>query len=155
MILLVHMLFGAAIGSWVNNIWLAIILAFLGHYFLDLFPHIEYLDGVEDSIKKLKTDSWKRSALPVIKVIIDFCLGLLLIFLFSKNHPLIYVCAIVAIIPDGLTFLHSLFPNKASTWHHIFHGEKVHFLKYKKISKFWRIFTQVAVTVLCLIILRS
>ena len=53
MILLVHLLFGAAVGSSVKNLPIAIILAFLGHYFLDLFPHIEY--PIENIRKKQKS----------------------------------------------------------------------------------------------------
>src|SRR3989344_8710480 len=42
MILLAHMLLGAVVGYYTKNIYLAIMLALLCHYFLDLFPHIEY-----------------------------------------------------------------------------------------------------------------
>ena len=149
------MLFGAGIGASINNIPLAIILALLGHYFLDLFPHIEYLDGVENSIKKLKTDAWKKSIKNAIKVFLDFCLGILAIFLFSKNQPIIYVCAIMAIIPDGLTVIYSLFPNRPLAVHHKIHGEKIHFLRHKKIPKIWRIATQVGAVALSIVLLMS
>ena len=54
MILLVHLLFGAAIGSAVNNIWLAIILAFLSHFLLDLMPHIDY------PLKNIEKKQWHK-----------------------------------------------------------------------------------------------
>lgn len=155
MILLVHMLFGAAIGSVVGNMPLAIILALLGHYFLDLFPHIEYLDGVEHSIESLKNDKWSNKIKNVSKVFVDFCLGLLLIFLLSKNYPIIYLCALVAIVPDGLTIVHHLFPKMGLELHHQIHGGKIHYLtKQKNFHKFWKILTQVVVVIISIILLR-
>ena len=154
MILLVHMLFGAAIGASVQNIPLAIILALLGHYFLDLFPHIEYLAGVEDSITGIKKTRWQKNVFNILKVFIDFCLGLALIFLFSKNQPILYICALVAIIPDGLTVIHSLLPNLGLAPHHNIHSGKIHYLtKQKKFPIFWKIATQVIATVISVFIL--
>ena len=141
MILLVHMLFGAAVGLSINNIYIAIIVAFLSHYFLDLFPHIEY------NIK-----STRRNA--IIKILTDLCLGFLLVFIFSKNLSIAYVYAIVAIMPDGLTVLGKLLPNKILATHTYIHTQKVHFLKHKKISTFWRIFSQIMAIVISIILLR-
>ena len=155
MILLVHMLFGAAIGSTVDNAPLAIILAFLGHYFLDLFPHIEYIDGVERSIESLKNDTWGKKIKNMLKVFTDFCIGLLLIFLLSKNQPIIYLCALIAIVPDGLTIIHALFPRLGLALHHHIHGTKIHYLtKQKKISTFWKILTQAIAVIASIILLR-
>ena len=155
MILLVHMLFGAAIGSIVPNVTLAIILALLGHYFLDLFPHIEYLDGVENSIESIKSDAWNKKIKNMFKVFLDFCLGILLIFLLSKNQPIIYICALAAIVPDGLTVLHALFPNKILQAHHNVHGGKIHYLtKQKDFHKFWKVSTQVVVVIVSAILLQ-
>ena len=143
MILLVHMLFGAAIGSTVNNFYLAVILAFLGHYFLDTFPHVEYLDSVESSIQK-------KSGHDVMKVLLDFLIGIFIIFLFSKNHPIIYICALIAIIPDGLTVISKLFPNKLSLLH-----DKIHYLtKQKNFPKFWKITMQVLAVIISIIFLK-
>ncbi|MCX6719670.1 MAG: hypothetical protein NTV36_00985 [Candidatus Staskawiczbacteria bacterium] len=135
MILLVHMLFGAAIASNVQNVYLAVILAFLGHYLLDLLPHVEY------SIKK-------------IRVALDFFIGLLLIFIFSNNHYIIYICAMVAIIPDGLSVIGMLIESKILKTHSFIHQEKIHFLKHKKISNFWRISSQMAVAIISIILLK-
>jgi hypothetical protein len=155
MILLVHLLLGAAIGSAVNNIWLAIILAFLSHYFLDLFPHIEY------NIENIEEKQWHKALPDIFRVILDFCLGILLIFILSKNQPIIYICAFFAILPDGLAVFNSLFPNKILKPIQKFH-EKIHFLKQnpsagsgqRKISNFWRISTQVAVVIISVILIR-
>ncbi|MSU60648.1 MAG: hypothetical protein EXS52_01885 [Candidatus Staskawiczbacteria bacterium] len=149
------MLFGAAIGSSVKNAPLAVILALLGHYFLDLFPHIEYLDGVENSITKLKSAERSKKIKDLVKVFLDFCLGILLIFLFSRNFPIIYLCAFIAIVPDGLTVIHSLFPKLGLTLHHYIHGTTIHYLtKQKNFPVYWKILTQVIVVIVSVILLK-
>lgn len=131
MILLVHMLLGSLIGQKIANPFLAIILAFLSHYMLDFIPHIEY------KIKK-------------VSVILDFICGIVLIFLFSKNTFFIYLCAFFAILPDGFSVLNWFVKNKILNKHSKLHQEKLHFLRDKKISIFWRIFSQIFVVFLCL-----
>lgn len=148
MILLVHMLFGAAIGSAIKITPLAIILALTGHYFLDFFPHIEY--GIEIKNKK----QWREKLASILKISLDLCSGILLIFVLSKNQPIIYVCAFFAILPDGLTVLSNHVPNKILSLHNKFHFEKVHWLKNKKISVFWRVASQVLVVILSIIIFK-
>lgn len=149
MILLVHLLFGALIGQKISNPFLAIILAFLSHYLLDLIPHVEY------SIENIKEEKKWRKVLPeLLKIFLDFCLGLLIIFLFSKNQPITYVCALFAIVPDGLTVLSQLFPYKILKIHNAFHFEKIHWFRDKKISNFWRIVSQVIVVALLLILFK-
>ncbi len=153
MILLAHMMFGAALGYTVfnttHNIVLAVIAALLGHYFLDLFPHVEY------SVTHIKGKVWKKSFSDFVKVFFDFLLGLLLIFIFSKNDPKIYLYAFITLIPDGLTIISSIFPNPPMELHDEFHNKRVHFLKYKKISNFWRILTQVLAVIISILLLRS
>jgi len=174
MILLVHLLFGAAIGSVVKNIPLALVLAFLSHYFLDSFPHIDY------PIKNTEKNQWRAILLGAQKVALDFCLGVLLILIFSNNQPVIYFCAFLAILPDGLTVLKYLTPepgNKTSakSWaqkkisaiedspqsrskileaHYRFH-QKIHFLKNKKISNFWRVTNQIIFVVISMVLMNK
>lgn len=126
MILLAHMLFGAAIGTQISNPYFTIILAFLGHYFLDLFPHIEY------SIDKIKDKNWEKSLPDISKVILDFVFGILIIFTFSRNQAIVYLCAFVALIPDALTIISSIFPNRILAQHDEIHTQKIHYFKYKK-----------------------
>lgn len=147
MILLVHLLFGAATGSTIKNIPLAIILAFLSHYFLDLIPHIEY------NIENVEKKQWRAMLPNIFKISLDFCLGILLILIFSKNQPIIYICGFVAAIPDCLTALCYFIPNKLLKIHYELH-QKIHFLKDKKISNFWRIASQVAVVIVSVILLK-
>jgi len=139
MILLAHLLFGATIASYIKNSILAVVLAFFSHYLLDFLPHAEY------SISNKKT--------AIFKIAVDFCLGILLIYILSDNLFIIYVCAFVAIIPDGLTVLSRFLPNKFFSWYNNLHSKKIHFLKYKKIPIFWRIFSQVLVVAIFLILL--
>lgn len=155
MILLVHMLFGAAIGASIKIPSLALALAFLGHYFLDIFPHIEYLEeGAENSVKKISHQRPQESVKILGMIFIDFCLGFLFIFLASKNQPVIYLCALAAIVPDGMTVIHLLFPKLGLGLHHHLHGTKIHYLtKQKKFPKFWRVFTQVIAAAVSIILL--
>lgn len=145
MILLAHMLLGAVVGYYTQNVALAVVLAILCHYFLDIFPHIEY------SINNITSSNWKKSLPDFLKVFLDFLLGLVLIFLFSSNQTMIYICAIVAIIPDGFTFISYATKNKWLAKHDYIHGEIIHHLtKQKKFPLFWRIFTQVASVIICI-----
>lgn len=148
MILIVHLLFGAAIGSIVRNIPLAILLAFLSHYLLDLIPHTEY------SIENIEKKQWRRTRLQISRVLLDFCSGLVLILILSNNQPIIYICAFFAILPDGLSISNSMIKSKFLQNHSDFHRKKIHFLKYKKIPAFWRILSQV-ITIIVSIILMS
>jgi len=148
MILLVHLLFGAAIGAIIKKIPLAVILAFFGHYLLDFLPHAEY--SIENIIKK----QWQKAAPDVLRVILDFSLGIILIFIFSSNQPVIYFCALSAIIPDVLSFLKLNSKYKFWEKHADFHQVKIHYFKNKKILFFWRILTQIAIAIISLVFLR-
>jgi len=149
MILLVHLLFGAAMGSVIKIVPLAIILSFLGHYFLDFLPHIEY------NIENLKEKQWRKKLLAFSKISLDLCLGLLFILIFSKNQIIIYICAFFSILPDGLTILNFHIPSKILKIHSNFHNKKIHYFTNKKISNFWRFSYQVLIVVISIILLKS
>lgn len=148
MILFIHMLLGAAIGQKIANPFLAIILAIFSHYFLDLFPHIEY------SIKNIKEKNWHKARYEILYIFLDFFSGILTIFLFSKNYLIIYICALFSILPDALSLVNLLAVNVFLKKHSIFHQQKIHFLKYKKISIFWRIFFQLAAVIASIILIK-
>lgn len=147
MILLAHMLFGAAIGTIIKNPLLGVILAFLSHYFLDFFPHVEY------SIENIKNKSLKKSLPDFLKISLDFLAGIAVISFLSNNSLIIFICAFFAILPDGFTILSYLFPNKILKIHDVAHRQKIHFLMYKKISNFWRILTQAAAIVFSILLI--
>jgi hypothetical protein len=142
MILLVHLLFGALIGLYIKNPILAVILAFLSHYFLDFIPHNEY------SISRVRSKSWKEACLDLLKIILDFSIGFLFILLLLNGRPIIFFTAFFSILPDGFSVLSMLFPNKLFDLHNKFHRKKIHYFKYKKISNFWRIFNQTIIVVI-------
>ncbi len=147
MILLVHLVFGAAIGASIRNAPLAIVLAFLSHYFLDTIPHIEYPVSVHNKrLKRIYPDGFK--------IIADFLAGLFIVALFSGNQPIIYVCGFAAIIPDIIFALTHITLNKIFQIHEKIH-DKIHFLHNKKISIFWRILSQAVVVVISIILLSS
>lgn len=150
MILFAHILFGAGIGSlFSQNPLLAGILALLGHYFLDVFPHVEY------SIDNLSSKNWKYLLTDLLKVCLDFCLALIAIFFFSKNLPIIYFCAFIAIIPDAFTVISSVFPHRILSLHDKIHTGKIHYLtKQKKFPMFWRITTQIIAIVASIMMLQ-
>lgn len=154
MILLVHMLFGAAVGSLANNVYLGIALALASHYVADILPHVEYLDSVESSIQELKTGGFKKYTAGMARVLADFLLGLAVIFFFAGNAAAFYVYAVLAIMPDGLTVISNLFPNKFLAAHNHFHTQTLHYLtKKKKFSLFWRIATQAAIAMASILLL--
>ena len=130
MILTPHLLLGAAIASKIEYAPLAIILAFLSHYLLDLIPHIEY------SIDNIEKRHWQKSSPDILRVFLDFSFGILLILIFSNppagGQPIIFICAFFAILPDGLDLLNYSFPNKILKTHSNIHQKKIHFLKHKK-----------------------
>jgi len=149
MILIVHLLFGAAIGYIIKNPILAIILSFSSHYLLDFLPHVEY------DIENIEKKQWKNAIPQFTRVFLDFCSGILLILIFSNNQPIVYICAFSAIVPDGLSILNLMFKSRALQTHDGFHHGKIHFLKYKKISKFWRIASQIIAAAISIVTLRS
>ena len=140
MILMVHLLLGAVIVLKIKFLPLALPLAFLIHYPLDMLPHWEY------SIKNILGKNWKNSFKDFFKVSLDISLGILLIFIFSKNFFLSLWGGLFAILPDGLTLLGLIAPNKLLIAHENFH-RKIHLFKNleerKKISPLWGILVQI------------
>lgn len=158
MILLVHMLFGAAVGTLFKNPLTATGAAFISHYCLDLLPHRDY------PIKNITEKNWGKALPDFMKVIADFALGIIIIFLVSKGRFIIYASGLAALIPDGLTLANCLIPNAILGWHHRIHM-KIQFLtnppegkplhhRGQKISTFWRIAAQVLIVAVSVIVLR-
>ena len=154
------MIFGAAIGykvySLTNNIWLAGFFALLSHYFLDLFPHVEYLSSAENLGLRIKKEKFKSYFPDILKVFLDFLIGVILVFSLSNNQPSTYIFVFLSIFPDGVTIINALFYNKFLKIHQKFHGDIVQYLTKSKNSPIlWRIFTQataVAVSILILVL---
>ncbi len=94
------MLIGGAIGVHSKNIYRAFFFGFLSHYVLDMIPHWEYLSSLNEVLIPIN----------VFKILIDFGLGLLIVFLilrfFSKKMSLIVLVGMGAsILPDALQMI--------------------------------------------------
>jgi hypothetical protein len=151
MMLFCHILAGAAIAAKINIPLLAFSLAFLSHYILDCVPHWEY------SIDNILSKQWKQSKKEFLKGGVDFLFGILLVFALVKNQPIVYIAVFFAILPDGLTLINLLFPNKFLTILGNFH-KKTHWFKKEPFSKSKIIFisgilSQVLISILAVKIL--
>ena len=157
---MVHLLLGAVIVSKIKFLPLALLLAFLIHYPLDMLPHWEY------SIKNILGKNWKNSFKDFMKVLLDISLGILLIFIFSKSFFLSLLGGLLAILPDGLTLIGLIAPNKLLRAHENFHRE-IHFFKSaeelespevyqrgKKIFPFWGILFEILLIILAIYLLK-
>ncbi len=136
MILTCHLLIGALIATKIKIVPLAFLFAFLSHYLLDFIPHSEY------SIKNIQEKKWKKCLPDFLKIILDLSLGILLVLILSENQPIIFIGALFATLDDAFGLFGLIFSNRLLKIYYGFHC-KIHFLKNKKISPFWRIFSQV------------
>jgi len=101
MIIIPHMLVGAAIGRRVHNIWLVFIFGFISHYLLDFLPHWDYLSRIEIT----NPDH-------LIKIGLDFILGVSIIFILIRSCSkkwLVLVGIIAALLPDFLNVIYYSF----------------------------------------------
>ncbi len=154
MILIPHILVGAAIASKIPNIW-GLILAFLSHFVLDAIPHFEYkIKGIQ----RLKKNRFLRD---VLKVELDFCLGVMIFtFVAVDLSPIRVIYGLLgvaaAVLPDGLMFFYYIsgkrwFKNLGE-FHYFIHtkGQKS---KTKRKPSFLKILTQVLAAIVAIIIL--
>ncbi len=144
MILSVHLLVGAAIATRIQNpIW-GLPLAFLSHFFLDFLPHREYTTLPRD----LRKERWKATPTTILKIIIDFSIGVSILLILSKNKILALSGGFLAILPDFdsvILLFPSLLKIPPMRLFFSFHSKPLHFLSNKKISLFWKIFSQIAI----------
>jgi len=147
MLLTPHILTGAVIITKVQNPILGLILAFLSHYFLDLFPQKEY------SISNIKGRNWKSSLLDFLKVFSDIFLGLVAIFLITDYSCLILIAVFLSILPDGFSFLYFVFPKNRLLKKHWKLHTAINLIWDNKISPSWGVFSQVIVSLTAIIFL--
>jgi len=101
MIIIPHMLVGAAIGRRVRNIWLVFIFGFISHYFLDFLPHWDYLSKIEIT-----------NTAHLIKIGLDFILGAFLVFILTRSFSkkrLVFIGVTAALLPDFLNIIYFSF----------------------------------------------
>lgn len=151
MILTPHLVIGAAIAAKTTYWPVAIVLAFLSHYFLDFFPHVEY------QIENIKKRQWRKIKPDVLRIFLDLTAGLMLVFsiqqLTDTNYLIIFTAALSAILPDALIVLYLIFPKNKILKKNFDLHQKIHFPKNKKFSHRWRILIQIVFVVLGFVVL--
>ena len=104
MLITVHFLVGAAIGKYIGQTWLIIILAILSHYILDAIPHTKMSvpkGFIEKGFRGTKLRDWLwRGLEPILGAV----LVLILIYLNKDPTPLL-IGAFFAGFPDLINFL--------------------------------------------------
>lgn len=152
MILTTHLLIGAAIAQKVQNQVLGFFLAFLSHYFLDSLIHRDY------SIDHIKGRSWQNSFFDLSKTFLDGSFGVLLILLLSNDIFLALAGGFFAVLPDGLGFLHLIFPKIRILSLHFQLKQETHWFKkygfYKKIPLLRDIAVQILIATSAIYFLR-
>ncbi len=143
MIITCHLLAGVAVATKIKIAPLAFILAFLSHYFLDFIPHREYVAFPKYPLG----EKWGMSSINFLKIVIDFLIGISILLILSENKILALLGGFFAILPDSdsvALIFPSFLKNRFFKIHFDFHL-RLHFFENKKISLFWRIFSQVLV----------
>lgn len=153
MILICHLLAGAAIATKVRNPFLGLPLAFLSHYVLDFIPHEEYEISPKRSIDG-KIKNWTPLFL---KIGADFLIGVLILLIISKNKILALSGGFLGILGDFDNVV-SLFPSlrkiKFLSSHTNFHAKYLYYFANKKIPLWVKILSQVFVILITIYFLR-
>ncbi len=153
MILSVHLLAGAAIGSKVKNYWVIFILALISHFVLDAIPHWEYT-GLGTNI------SGDVFMAVTVKALLDILIGVIVIGCLFKSSRLARPTlwgAFGTLLPDGLIFTYAL-AQVFFNWHLAFltypiaFHNKVHFTDGTTFL-FWRIAAEVIIAAISLFVL--
>jgi len=125
MILTVHALVGAAIGSKIHNLWIVSIVSIIIHFLLDRLPHRDY--GPD---KKWKNLSRGRLLFFGSQIFIDFLIAVsltywIIVFLPSSGRYIL-VGVFFSLLPDGFILL--------------YHFNEIFFKKQIKILKKYYLF---------------
>jgi len=137
MVIIPHMLAGAAIGAHSPNVWAAFCFGLISHYLLDSLPHWEYLNSIK--IKKVKQ---------ALKVFIDFAIGIIIVLIVSWPLKIIIISGIIgALLPDFIEFVYHNFKIKFLRPLSSFH-QKIHY--YKKVTLFKGLMLQVIILAISL-----
>jgi hypothetical protein len=149
------MLVGAAIGAKIHSFWAIFIFAAVSHFLTDFLPHWDYIENLEDEIKN-------KFLVFNLKIFTDFAIGLAIFLWLFWNSPFIYYAffgALVAILPDSLILLRSLFlvylKKRLALLEKYFNfHKKFHFYKDKRFL-FWGIICELTVAALAIVIILS
>jgi len=159
MIWTAHLLTGALVASKIANPFLGIGASVLSHFVLDTIPHQEY------NIDRIRTKNWRKALPDILKIAVDFSVGMGLILYFTKFNLFLAMAGLAALIPDGLWFLYSfIWPkNRFLAETHNLHENKIHRKTYesapsqgvflRKAFTAWRICGQLIIALLAVILL--
>jgi hypothetical protein len=118
MILNTHAIVGGAIASILTtHPYLAVASAFASHFVIDAIPHWDY------PLQSISVVPGHRNSLLISKpllidlglIALDACAGLLIaLALFAQGSTVLLVtaCAVAAMMPDPLQFVHSRYPQE-------------------------------------------
>ena len=162
MILIPHIMVGAAIGAKTQNLGLIVILGILSHFILDKIPHWDYRCR---AIKNFRKDrNFKALFFDFLKIAIDGLIGLSIAFLiiWQKNIlnlnylPFILFGIFACLLPDITLGFSLLFSGKFAKKYIDFHHRFLHYSKDKekegKIT-FLGLSTEILVSTIAIIIL--
>lgn len=111
MILSLHAITGAVIGSSVENPLESSILALISHYFIDFLPHFDY------KIENIQKGDWKSASPEFLKIAADLIIsGAIVTFVIYKNPAnilSILLATFFSLFPDGLMLVHFIFSKKS------------------------------------------
>ena len=154
-ILTLHILAGAAIGSKISSPEAVAGLSILAHFVMDAIPHYDYkIDAITNAGNK----SRKKYLISLFKIWTDLLTGAFIVMFFVWESPQKYLVILgtaIAVIPDFVLFLHYQNPNLPIIRRIAAFHNKIHW--FEKIAKpdFLGLATQAAVTILALIILAA
>ncbi len=114
MILSIHALAGAALGSSIANPLESSVLALISHYFIDSLPHFDYkVENLKEG--NLKSDSIHPEFLKItVDLIISSAIIVFVIYKNPENILSILMGSFFGLFPDGLILAHFIFEKNIS-----------------------------------------
>lgn len=101
----IHLIIGATIGKYFQNIWVVIVLAAVSHYVLDFIPHFSPKEVKGYKKNGFSGSNKKELILKSVEPLLGLVLVAYLIFVINKENAFVMaVGAFFSWLPDGLTF---------------------------------------------------
>lgn len=163
MIIVPHILVGAAIGAQIRHFGWIIVLGLLSHFILDKIPHWDYGDDVFKKFSKNK--SYKILFIFMLQIMIDALIGLVIVFLIIwqkntmnlNNLQFILVGILASTLPDiilGTIKLFGLESKNLSKKYIHFHEDICHSRKgHIKKPTLFGVGTEIIVGIIAILIL--
>lgn len=105
MLFTVHLLAGAVIGKYFDNVAIIIVIALISHYVLDFIPHFSPRGPLECK-KNPMTKECIKKALPFgSEMLFGIFFALFFMYLNPEKFPLMFLGAFFAFFPDLLCFV--------------------------------------------------